>query len=90
MYEIQSHGQTLEIIGDLVHVAEVQFAHPDVSIVFDSDSAKALNVRKKFLLDASERGILLGSSHVSFPGLGHVRRESSGYVWIPVHYKLLQ
>jgi glyoxylase-like metal-dependent hydrolase (beta-lactamase superfamily II) len=90
MYEIQSHGQTLEIIGDLVHVVEVQFAHPDVSIVFDSDSAMALNVRKKFLLDASEKGILLGSSHVSFPGLGHVRRESSGYAWIPVHYKLLQ
>jgi hypothetical protein len=28
----------------------------------------------------------LAFAHVSFPGIGHVRRAAKGYDWIPVAY----
>jgi hypothetical protein len=75
--------------GDLLHVAAVQFAEPAVTIRFDSDSKAAAVSRGKELEDAARGGYLVGIAHVSFPGLGHVRKEGSGYVWVPVNYSTL-
>jgi hypothetical protein len=30
--------------------------------------------------------VLVGSAHISFPGLGHVRKVGSGYRWVPIPY----
>jgi glyoxylase-like metal-dependent hydrolase (beta-lactamase superfamily II) len=86
VYVVESKGQKLMLWGDLMHVAAVQFENPSVTISFDSDSKAAMAARKKAYADAAQQGYMVGATHVSFPGLGYVRREGKAYAWIPVNY----
>lgn len=86
IYLIESKGQKLMLWGDLMHVAAVQFEHPTVTVKFDSDSKAAAEQRKKAYADAAKQGYLVGSAHLSFPGLGYVRPEGKAYAWIPLNY----
>ena len=90
IYRVESRGQTLMLWGDLMHVAAVQFADPSVTIKFDTDSKSAAVQRKRAYAEAAKRGWLVGSAHLSFPGLGHVRAEGKGYVWVPLNYSALK
>jgi glyoxylase-like metal-dependent hydrolase (beta-lactamase superfamily II) len=86
IYLVESNGKKLVLWGDLMHVAAVQFDRPAVAIHFDSDSKEAIASREKAYADAAKEGYLIGSAHLSFPGLGYLRAEGKGYVWIPVNY----
>ncbi|MBX3655244.1 MAG: MBL fold metallo-hydrolase [Ramlibacter sp.] len=86
VYMVESKGQKLVIWGDLMHVAAVQFAHPSVTIQFDTDSKQAAKQRVKAYADAARHGYLVAGAHLSFPGLGHVRKQGGGYAWLPVNY----
>jgi glyoxylase-like metal-dependent hydrolase (beta-lactamase superfamily II) len=86
IYAIESKGERMVFCGDLMHVAAVQFADPSVTIQFDSDSKAAASQRQKLYADATAKGYYLAFSHVSFPGIGHVRKEGTGYEWMPVNY----
>ena len=85
-YIVESKGQKLVLIGDLIHVGAVQFAHPSVTIAFDSDSKSAEAERKAEFAAAAKDGYILGAAHIQFPGLGHVVKDGAGYRWIPVNY----
>ena len=87
-YVVESDGQKLVLWGDLVHVAAVQFADPAVTIGFDTDAKAAAAQRKKDFADAAKAGYLVGITHVSFPGVGHVRTAAGGkgYEWLPLNY----
>jgi glyoxylase-like metal-dependent hydrolase (beta-lactamase superfamily II) len=86
IYVVESQGQKLVLWGDLMHVAAVQFAEPSVTIQFDTDSKSAAVQRKRAYADAAKQGYLVGSAHLSFPGLGHLRAEGKGYAFVPVNY----
>ena len=90
IYVVESQGQKLVLWGDLMHVAAVQFADPSVTIQFDSDSKAAAVQRKRAYALAAKEGHLVGSAHIAFPGLGHVRAEGKGYAWVPVNYSGLK
>lgn len=85
-YLFRSRGQTVFIWGDIVHSHSVQLPHPEVSIEFDSDQATAIRTRKSVLENVSEQGWLIAGAHLPFPGLGHIRKETQGYRWVPVEY----
>ncbi len=85
-YAVESKGQKLLLIGDLIHVGAVQFDKPGVTISFDGDSKAAEAERRKAFSAAAKAGYLLGASHIAFPGLGHVRAQGKGYQWVPVNY----
>jgi glyoxylase-like metal-dependent hydrolase (beta-lactamase superfamily II) len=86
LYAIESKGQKLVLWGDLMHVAAVQFPQPEVTISFDTDSKAAAAQRKKAYADAAKNGYWVGSAHLPFPGIGHLRREGKGYTFVPVTY----
>jgi glyoxylase-like metal-dependent hydrolase (beta-lactamase superfamily II) len=86
IYLIESRGQKMELWGDLVHVAAVQFSEPSVTIQFDVDSQSASVQRQRADADAAKAGYLVGTAHLSFPGIGHIRAEGKGYAWVPVTY----
>jgi glyoxylase-like metal-dependent hydrolase (beta-lactamase superfamily II) len=86
VYAIESKGEKLVLWGDLMHVAAVQFPDPSVTIAFDTDSKAAAAQRKKAYADAAKGGYIVGSAHLSFPGLGRLRAEGKGYVFVPVNY----
>lgn len=86
-YVVESKGQKLVLLGDLLHVQAVQFDDPGVGISFDSDSKVATAERKEALAAAAKGAYLIGAAHLSFPALGHVRPNGKGgYVFVPVTY----
>jgi glyoxylase-like metal-dependent hydrolase (beta-lactamase superfamily II) len=86
IYLVESKGQKLMLWGDLMHLAAVQFDDPSVTVKFDTDSKAAAVQRKKAYAQAAKEGYLVGSTHLSFPGLGYVRTEGKAYAWIPLNY----
>ena len=72
--------------GDTIHAAEVQFDHPEITIEYDVDPAQAAKSRAELLEYASSSGIIVGSDHISFPGIGHVAKSGTAYRWIPLRY----
>ncbi len=91
LYVVESKGEKLVLWGDLMHVAAVQFDDPAVTIKFDTDNKAAAKERAKAYADAAKRGYLVGSAHLSFPGLGYLRKNAGkGYTFIPVNYSSLR
>lgn len=90
VYEVESEGQKLWLIGDLIHVTSVQLDHPEITIAFDSDPKKAFEQRDKIFTQAAKEGVLIGGAHIQFPGLGHLRKEENAYDWIPINYTRLR
>jgi glyoxylase-like metal-dependent hydrolase (beta-lactamase superfamily II) len=86
VYAVESHGQKLMLIGDLIHLAAVQFDNPQVTIAFDSDEKAAYAARKRVFDEAAKNGWLIGGAHLQFPGLGHLANQGRGYRWVPVNY----
>jgi glyoxylase-like metal-dependent hydrolase (beta-lactamase superfamily II) len=85
-YLVESKGQTLMVIGDLIHVAAVQFNDPGVTIAFDSDAPAAAATRKKVFGELASDGVLLGANHLQFPAVGHLRVAGKSWQWVPVNY----
>jgi glyoxylase-like metal-dependent hydrolase (beta-lactamase superfamily II) len=89
-YVIESEGKKLVLVGDLIHVAAVQFGNPAVTIVFDGAPKAAAAARAKAFTQAAKEGTLVGASHLQFPGLGHLRSSGKSYQWLPVNYTQLR
>jgi glyoxylase-like metal-dependent hydrolase (beta-lactamase superfamily II) len=85
-YVLESQGEKLVFWGDLVHVAEVQFPDPAVTIQFDSDPGAAARQRKMAFAEASRDGSLVAGAHLSFPGVGRLAKDGSGYRFLPAPY----
>ena len=89
-YVVESEGQKLVLWGDLMHVAAVQFANPAVTIQFDSDSKAAAIQRQRAYADAAKAGYWVAAAHLSFPGIGRLRKDGRGYVFVPVNYSVVR
>lgn len=87
-YMISSKGQSLLVWGDVAHVGAVQMPHPEISIVFDSDSASAVKTREDLLVKLSTDKTMIAAAHMPFPGLGRIRKADTGtgYDWVPATF----
>lgn len=85
-YVLESQGEKLVFWGDLLHVADVQLPRPDVTIVFDVDPAMAVRTRQQAIAEAVKGRYWVAADHVSFPGIGHVQADGTGYRWVPLPY----
>ena len=78
-------------MGDIVHVAAVQFKHPSVTIGYDVNAAEAEREHLLQFAEAAQNGYLIGGAHISFPGLGRVRRDGERtYTYVPLNSRLGQ
>lgn len=75
-------------VGDLIHIAPVQFANPEVTIAFDWEPAKASSARMNMFDLAAKDDILVAAVHLPFPGLGHLRKTGSSYAYTPLTWRL--
>lgn len=85
-YQVTSNQNKLLLWGDVVHAAEAQFADPAITAQFDFDAGTAKTQRLKVFEDAAKNGYLIGGSHISFPGFGHVATNGDAFKWIPTPY----
>jgi glyoxylase-like metal-dependent hydrolase (beta-lactamase superfamily II) len=85
-YEFTSKGQTMLAWGDVIHAAPVQFERPDIGVVFDVDGPAAIKTRQELFATLAANQTLVAGAHTVFPSLGRLRKEGTGYVWVPVPY----
>jgi glyoxylase-like metal-dependent hydrolase (beta-lactamase superfamily II) len=85
-YQVSSKGEKIIFWGDIMHSAAVQFSNPDVTIMFDVDPKAAAETRKKAYEDAAKGRYWIAGDHLSFPGIGHIRKTENGYSWFPINY----
>jgi glyoxylase-like metal-dependent hydrolase (beta-lactamase superfamily II) len=84
-YEFSSKGQEILFWGDIVHAQRVQLQHPEVTAIFDIDQTAAAATREQLLPKLAGADVLIAVPHSSvFPPLGRLRKEGSGYSWVPV------
>ncbi|WP_417714346.1 MBL fold metallo-hydrolase [Pseudophaeobacter arcticus] len=86
-YMLDSGGEQLLFWGDIIHSTALQFAYPDWTIAFDTDPQLTAATRHKMLDRAATDGLLLTGSHIDFPGLGRVLRQTEGYAYQPAPWQ---
>lgn len=86
VYVLESDGQRLVLLGDLIHVASVQLESPEVTIGFDSDEAHARTARASVFKALAKDGSLVAVAHFPFPGVGRLRAAGKGFAWEPLNY----
>jgi glyoxylase-like metal-dependent hydrolase (beta-lactamase superfamily II) len=83
-YEFSSKGQKILFWGDTIHAQRVQLQHPEVTAIFDIDQIAAAATRNQLLPKLAGADVLIAVPHSSvFPPLGRLRKEGSGYSWVP-------
>jgi len=84
VYMVSSGRGRLLITGDFLHVALVQFPHPEISATFDMNQAAAAASRRQILEYAARLRIPIGGMHIVYPGIGNVEADGNGFRFIPI------
>jgi glyoxylase-like metal-dependent hydrolase (beta-lactamase superfamily II) len=82
-WRIASGGDQMLIWGDVVHLPAIQFARPEVGMVFDVDVEQGRKSRARAFEMAAADRLRVAGMHLDFPTFGHVTRAGSGYAFIP-------
>lgn len=82
--EVASGDRRLLAVGDTVHHYVISVRKPEWTIQFDQRPEVAEPSRRALLAAAAREGTLLFVPHFPSPGLGTVRVEGDGFVWVPV------
>lgn len=88
VYVLESKGEKMYFWGDLVHMEGLQFVEPTLENHFDVDHKSGIENREKYYDDAAKNNYLIGASHISYPGMGRVKKEGNKYIWYPVPFSL--
>jgi glyoxylase-like metal-dependent hydrolase (beta-lactamase superfamily II) len=82
-YEIASGGERLLYIGDAAHHFVISVAKPDWTIDYDGDPKTAQASRRALFQKAADENLRLYAGHFPYPGLGRVKAQGDGFVWVP-------
>ena len=82
-YLLESGRGKFIVAGDFLHIALVQFPHPDISATYDVDQIAAAASRAQIMEYAAKNRIPLGGMHIVYPGVGTVQADGNGYKFIP-------
>lgn len=77
---VESENEQLIHMADLLH-SPMQFAHPEWSASFDVDTSRSVPTRRAALGRAADENMLALFYHLTFPGLGRVKRATTGFIW---------
>ena len=83
---IADAGQSLLIVSDMLFHPLVHPRRADIGFVFEQDPAAAERMRARFFPMAADDGSLIAATHMPFPGLGRIGRDSGRLTWVPEHW----
>lgn len=86
VFRMTAGEEEVAFLGDLVHVEAIQFPNPEVAIVYDVSPEEAVDSRKTAFDELAHDRVLVAASHLSFPGLGHIRAQDNGYEWVRTNF----
>jgi glyoxylase-like metal-dependent hydrolase (beta-lactamase superfamily II) len=82
---VRSGGESLLILGDVVHVMDIQIPVPEISVTYDVDPAAARETRKKIFDYAAKNKIPVTGMHLASPAFGFLEsKPGGGYTFRPV------
>lgn len=88
-YLVGSGSARLLLLGDTLHVGPVQFARPEITVMFDFRQDDARARRQELFEMAVKDDLLIGAVHLPFPGIGKLRaRDGGGYVYEPMAWQM--
>lgn len=85
----ESGFQKLLVWGDMIHMPDIQFAHPEISFTDDTDSQQAIATRKQVLQQAVDHEWMIAGVHLASPGVGTIKlvqvssADKPSYQWAP-------
>jgi len=79
IYRIDDGAESLLIWGDTVHVPTVQVPHPEVSMAFDIDPARAIASRRQLFDMVTADDLTVSGMHLDFPGRARLSRVPGGW-----------
>jgi glyoxylase-like metal-dependent hydrolase (beta-lactamase superfamily II) len=79
---VRDGGKELIIWGDLMHVEDVQFPLPSVSVTYDTDPQAAAVSREEYLSYAARNKVPVGGMHLRYPAVGTVVSGAAGYRFV--------
>jgi glyoxylase-like metal-dependent hydrolase (beta-lactamase superfamily II) len=79
---IRSRGEEAMFVGDVLH-HPLQIYHPDWNTSLCEDPVEARRTRLSVLNHCAQHGSLLAPAHFGRPHCGNVRRELSGFSFVP-------
>ncbi len=82
-YEIVSGTDRLLYVGDALHSSIISVQRPEFVNAWDYDSDAAVATRLALLGRGATQNLRIYGVHFPFPGLGMVRRQADGFVWVP-------
>lgn len=85
-FQIESEGQRLLLVSDLLHHHVFLTRHPDWHFFGDTDGALAAATRRRLLDAAASDGSRILGAHLPFPGIGHIDRHDGAYAYLPESY----
>ncbi|PSL32284.1 MBL fold metallo-hydrolase [Chitinophaga ginsengisoli] len=88
LFVLENNGDKMVFWGDLVHISPVQLAMPDNPDEYDFDKDKAAKQRVMLYREAAEKKYMVAADHISFPGIGRLRKKGLAYEWIPLNYSV--
>ncbi|NML39963.1 MBL fold metallo-hydrolase [Chitinophaga sp. G-6-1-13] len=88
IYVLSSKNEKLYFWGDMIHMSAIQFPAPSLPDHFDVDIAAQQKNRKTLYEQAAQQQHLIAAPHISFPGIGHLRKNGAGFLWVPVPFSL--
>lgn len=83
VYRVQSGGDEIMIISDLIHFPEVQLARPEIAVTYDTDPVRAVESRKRVFDIAAADKLPVAAMHIPFPGIGVLDKQGDGYTFDP-------
>ncbi|ATX65100.1 MBL fold metallo-hydrolase [Roseinatronobacter bogoriensis] len=78
-WRLDSGGESLLHVGDIVHAPALQVANPEIAISFDIDMDQARDTRKRLLDQLASDGTLFTGGHFLQPAFNRVQRAAGGY-----------
>jgi glyoxylase-like metal-dependent hydrolase (beta-lactamase superfamily II) len=81
---LDSAGERMFFVGDIVHAAALQFPRPDLNASYDMIPVQAAAARFRLLERAARDRLPIAGIHLPFPGIGEVGRgDGEGFIYLP-------
>jgi glutathione peroxidase len=81
---VSSKGENILVAGDLLHSADLQFPHPEISSRYDNNPEQAAKIRQKLLSRTVKEKWIFVSAHIPFPGFIRLESDREGFKIISV------
>lgn len=88
IYRLESGGQQVMLVADLVGHYVWSFANPDWTMLYDADKAQANATRRRVLDMLATDKIPMIGYHMPFPAAGFVETRNDGFRFVPISYQM--